>query len=53
MTKEVTLTEREAEVLRLRLQGLSHNEIGLKLGITSQRVTQLVAQLRLKGLDVR
>jgi DNA-binding NarL/FixJ family response regulator len=43
------LTSREKEVLRLLLDGKAQIEIHPLIGVTKQRVTQIVASLRRKG----
>jgi DNA-binding CsgD family transcriptional regulator len=51
MDDYIILTQREAEVLRLRLQGLSQAEIARLLETSKQNVARLVGSLRHKGFD--
>lgn len=47
------LTKRERQVLMLLIDGRQQIEIGPLLGVTKQRVTQIVAALEDKGVVVK
>lgn len=50
--RNVVLTPKQQEVLRLRYQGFSLNKIAKMLGKSQQAVYDIVLRLRRKGMDV-
>ena len=47
-TRELRLTEREVETLRFVAQGLTHGQIGRRMGLTESTVNTYVKRLRAK-----
>jgi len=47
---EVYCTEREMEVIRLREKGMSYREVGMRLGVSGERIRQILVRIRQKLL---
>lgn len=50
--EQLGLTDRQAEVLRLRMQGKGHKAIATYLGVTQRAVAKTVEQIRKKAVAI-